>query len=89
LLHNEHGFKQAPLEEIDEGTYLEMRKTVTPITSIAQLEIDEVEIDDCEGGACPSSMKRLDQCWVSQLYYLNGKGLRPLSSFKTGRGSSL
>jgi len=53
LLHNEHGFKQAPLEEIDEGTYLEMRKTVTPITSIAQLEMDEVEIDDCEGGACP------------------------------------
>ena len=53
LLHNEHGFKQAPLEEIDEGTYLEMRKTVTPITSIAQLGLDEVEIDDCEGGACP------------------------------------
>ena len=53
LEFNEHGFKQAPLEEIDEGTYLEMRKTVTPITSIAQLEMDEVEIDDCEGGACP------------------------------------
>jgi hypothetical protein len=53
LLHNEHGFKQAPLEEIDEGTYLDMRKTVTPITSIDQLGLDEVEIDDCEGGACP------------------------------------
>jgi ribonucleoside-triphosphate reductase len=26
LLHNEHGFKQAPLEEIDEGTYFDMRK---------------------------------------------------------------
>jgi ribonucleotide reductase alpha subunit len=53
LLHNEHGFKQAPLEEIDEGTYLDMRKTVTPITSIDHLDLDEVEIDDYEGGACP------------------------------------
>jgi len=53
LLHNEHGFKQAPLEEIDEGTYLEMNQGVTPITSLEQLDLDEVEIDDCEGGACP------------------------------------
>ena len=53
LLHNEHGFKQAPLEEIDEGTYLEMSQGVTPITSLEQLDLDEVEIDDCEGGACP------------------------------------
>ena len=53
LLHNEHGFKQAPLEEIDEGTYLEMRKGVTPITSLEQIDMDEVEIMDCDTGACP------------------------------------
>jgi len=53
LLHNEHGFKQAPLEEIDEGTYLEMRKDVTPITSLEQIDMDEVEIMDCDTGACP------------------------------------
>jgi ribonucleotide reductase alpha subunit len=53
LLHSDHGFKQAPLEEIDEKTYLEMSSTVTPIKSIEELTIDEVEIDDCETGACP------------------------------------
>tara|TARA_R100000951_G_scaffold70580_1_gene59496 strand:- start:315 stop:788 length:474 start_codon:yes stop_codon:yes gene_type:complete len=53
LLHSDHGFKQAPLEEIDEKTYLEMSSTVTPINSIEELTIDEVEIDDCETGACP------------------------------------
>ena len=38
---------------LTKGHTLDMRKTVTPITSIDQLDLDEVEIDDCEGGACP------------------------------------
>ena len=53
LRPNEHGFKQAPLEESDEGTYLEISKDVTTITSLEQIDMDEVEIDDGEGGACP------------------------------------
>jgi hypothetical protein len=53
LLHNEHGFKQAPLEEIDEGTYLDMKSSVTPITSLEQLSMDDIEIADCDSGACP------------------------------------
>jgi len=53
LLHSDHGFKQAPLEEIDELTYLEMSSQVTPITSLEQLDLGEVEIMDCDTGACP------------------------------------
>jgi ribonucleotide reductase alpha subunit len=53
LLHNEHGFKQAPLEEIDQETYLEMKSKVTPITSIEQINMDDIEIMDCDSGACP------------------------------------
>lgn len=53
LLHSDHGFKQAPMEEIDEATYIEMSSRVTPIRSLEQLEMDEVEILDCDTGACP------------------------------------
>jgi len=53
LLHSDHGFKQAPMEEIDEATYIEMSSRVTPIRSLEQLEMDEVEIMDCDTGACP------------------------------------
>lgn len=53
LLHSEHGFLQAPMEEIDEAAYVEMVSKVTPITSIDQIEMTEVEIDDCDTGACP------------------------------------
>lgn len=53
LLHSEHGFKQAPLEEINEATYLEMSESVTPITSLQQLNVDEVDLADCDTGACP------------------------------------
>ena len=53
LLHSDHGFKQAPMEEIDEATYIEMSSRVMPIRSLEQLEMDEVEIMDCDTGACP------------------------------------
>jgi len=53
LLHSDHGFKQAPLEQIDEATYLKMSEAVTPITSLEQLEMDDVELMDCDTGACP------------------------------------
>ena len=53
LLHNDHGFDQAPLEAIDKKTYNKMVKEVTPITSLNSLNINDIEIQDCAGGACP------------------------------------
>ena len=41
------------MEEIDEATYIEMSSRVTPIQSLHHLEMDEVEIMDCDTGACP------------------------------------
>lgn len=51
LLHSEHGFKQAPLEEITEEQYNELVANTRTITAI-----DEANIgleDDCASGACP------------------------------------
>lgn len=53
LLHSEHGFDQAPLEEITLEKYNEMKEKVKPITSLDHISFDEVQIDECEGGACP------------------------------------
>jgi hypothetical protein len=54
LLHNEHGFKQAPYEEITKEKYEELMKNVEPITS-SNVSIDS-EVDytaECVGGVCP------------------------------------
>lgn len=51
LLHSEHGFHQAPLEEISEDQYNELVASTRLITTI-----DEANIgldDDCASGACP------------------------------------
>lgn len=51
LLHSEHGFKQAPLEEITEEQYNELVANTRLITAV-----DEANIgleDDCASGACP------------------------------------
>lgn len=51
LLHNEHGFKQAPLEEITEEQYNELVANTRLIS-----HVDEASIgldDDCATGACP------------------------------------
>ena len=53
LLHNDHGFDQAPLEEIDKKTYNSMKKKCTPITSLQDIKMEDVEIADCDSGACP------------------------------------
>jgi hypothetical protein len=54
LLHSDHGFVQAPYEEITEEEYNARAAVVTPITDV---EIDEDSIDGsqlgCAGGACP------------------------------------
>ena len=53
LLHSDHGFVQAPFEEISESKYNDMMKAVEPITSIGALNMEDIDIDDCETGACP------------------------------------
>jgi hypothetical protein len=52
LLHSEHGFKQAPLEEITKEQYDEMVARSTPITSITSLDIG-LDDAECAGGMCP------------------------------------
>jgi hypothetical protein len=53
LLHNDHGFDQAPMEEITKEQFDELSRGVTPITSLAALSMEDIDIQDCEGGACP------------------------------------
>ena len=53
LLHNEHGFDQAPLEEITEEEYNRLHAMVSPLVSIDGIKFDELDITDCDSGACP------------------------------------
>jgi len=54
LLHNEHGFKQAPFEEITKEKYEELIKKVIPITSgNINTQTDNELTSECVGGACP------------------------------------
>lgn len=53
LLHNEHGFDQAPLEEISEEEFHKMKARVTPITSCEVKETDIQDSFECVGGVCP------------------------------------
>lgn len=52
LLHSEHGFKQAPLEEITEEQYNQLVANTRTITAIdeANIGLDDAE---CSTGACP------------------------------------
>lgn len=51
LLHSDHGFKQAPYEEISEGEYEEMKSKVKRITSLST-DTSQLE-SECETGHCP------------------------------------
>lgn len=54
LLHNEHGFQQAPFEEITKEKYEELIKKVIPITSCnIKGQSDNELVSECVGGACP------------------------------------
>jgi intein/homing endonuclease len=54
LLHNDHGFKQAPYEEITKEQYEELMKKVIPITTCnIKAESDYELMSDCPGGVCP------------------------------------
>ena len=51
LLHSEHGFKQAPLEEITKEQYDELVASTRLITQVGEATIGLD--DDCATGACP------------------------------------
>lgn len=55
LLHNDHGFTQAPFEEISEEVYYESLKKVKPIYNCSNIavEINPDTSSECVGGACP------------------------------------
>jgi ribonucleotide reductase alpha subunit len=52
LLHNDHGFTQAPYEEITEDQYNTLRANTTPIHGIEE-EFEFMDSLECEGGVCP------------------------------------
>ena len=52
LLHNEHGFKQAPLEEITKEQYDDLVAKTRLITAISSLDIG-LDDNECASGACP------------------------------------
>lgn len=53
LLHNDHGFDQAPYEEISKEKYEEMASKVKPITAVEVKESDLLDSTECLTGACP------------------------------------
>ena len=53
LLHNEHGFVQAPLEEISKDRYEKMKSKVYPIHGISAVQFSDLDISECDNGSCP------------------------------------
>lgn len=53
LLHNEHGFKQAPYEEITQEQYNALRKKVKEIDIFKKNTFELNVGSDCDSGACP------------------------------------
>lgn len=55
LLHSEHGFAQAPLEEITKEQYEELKNKVLPISGMDAILEESVSSDTlgCETGVCP------------------------------------
>lgn len=51
LLHSDHGFAQAPYEEITEDEYTALVKKTSIITSVKAADFEAS--DECAGGVCP------------------------------------
>lgn len=53
LLFKDHGFKQAPYQEIDEATYLSASSKVKPLIAISSNSNEMLDMAECSTGACP------------------------------------
>ena len=53
LLFKDHGFKQAPYQEIDEETYLAAKSKVKPLISMSINNTEMLDMAECASGACP------------------------------------
>jgi len=53
LLHSDHGFQQAPLEEITKEQFDALTAAITPISDVSFKEEDVSGIDECASGVCP------------------------------------
>jgi ribonucleotide reductase alpha subunit len=53
LLHSEHGFQQAPMEEITKETYEELSAGIKAIGVVSFKEDDIIGNDECISGVCP------------------------------------
>jgi ribonucleoside-triphosphate reductase len=51
LLHSEHGFQQAPYEEVTKEEFMKLEERTLRITSVSAAEFDTD--DECAKGACP------------------------------------
>ena len=51
LLHSDHGFQQAPYQEIDKDTFEKLKNSTNIIESIESVTFDSS--DECANGACP------------------------------------
>ena len=53
LLHQDHGFEQAPYEEIDAETYKKLSTAIKKVSSTKVGNGHVLEDLECEGGVCP------------------------------------
>lgn len=53
LLFKDHGFKQAPYQEIDEAAYLAASAKVKPLIAISSNNNEMLDMAECSTGACP------------------------------------
>jgi ribonucleoside-triphosphate reductase len=50
FLKSDHGFQQAPIEEISKKEYLDLMRKITPITDVMDIDVGD---DECASGHCP------------------------------------
>jgi ribonucleoside-diphosphate reductase alpha chain len=53
LLFKNHGFKQAPYQEIDEETYLSAMSKIKATSSLTIDSSEMLDMAECSSGACP------------------------------------
>lgn len=53
LLQYDHGFDQAPYETVSKEVYLKMKEKTRPITGFNYVSFEDINLVECESGACP------------------------------------